>query len=158
MSWSLQLRNGDLALSGVSLAKTTGAQKLVQDLRCALLEERGHDDAHPRFGSLLDGGIDEYGRYQASLIGSHDWDRIRVEVQTEIQRIIADHQQKQIRRSTVDRQTYGESTLTPDELLVSVAGIEMTQAADRLMVRVTLNTGRGSVEEIDIPITNAPVI
>lgn len=158
MSWSLQLRNGDLALSGVSLAQTTGAQKLVQDLRCALLEERGHDDAHPSFGSLIDGGIDEYGRYVTSLIGTNDWGRIRSDVQSEIRRITADHQTKQINRSTLDRRVYGESTLTAGELLISVASIDMTQAQDRLMVRVTLNTGRGTVETIDIPIANAPVI
>lgn len=158
MSWSLQLRNGDLALSGNRFGHVDGTRKLVQDLRCTLLEPRGFDDAHPTFGSLIDGGIDEYGREVATIIGSSDWDRIRGEVRAEIQRVIMEHQRRQIQRSQQDRRTYGESTLSENELLISIAGISMAQAQDRLMVRVTLNVGNGTVTEINIPISNAPVI
>lgn len=158
MSWSLQLRNGDLALSGNRFGHVAGPQKLVQDLRCALLEPRGHDDLHPAFGSLIDGGIDEHGREVASIIGSSDWDRIRVDIKAEIQRVVMEHQRRQVTRSKLDRQTYGESTLSENELLISIAGIEMAQAQDRLMVRVGLNVGNGSVAQIDVPVTNSPVI
>jgi hypothetical protein len=158
MSWSLQLRNGDLALDGARFGQVSGAQKLVQDLRCAILEPRGHDDQHPRFGSLIDGGLDDYGNYVSSVIGAHDWDRTLLVIQTEISRMIAEHQARQIERSKRDRLTYGESTLSPGELLVSLEDIEMQQAQDRLLVTVHLRNGDGSLSALDIPIDTTTAI
>jgi hypothetical protein len=153
MSWSLQLRNGDLALGGTQLGTVTGPQKLVQDLRCALLEPRGWDDAHPSYGSLLDGGRDDNGADMASVIGTSNWERISLRVEGEIRRICALQQQAQLDRAKNDRYTYGESTLAPNELLVRVSSVSMFQAQDTLLARVTLETGTGNVAEIDIPVT-----
>src|SRR6476661_2816084 len=99
MSWSLALRNGDLAISGRSLGQTTGPSKLVQDLRCALLEPRGFDDLHPTFGSLIDGGQDEFGNQVAPLIGSTNWELAVLRIESEIRRIAADHQRRQLERA-----------------------------------------------------------
>lgn len=154
MSWSLQLRNGDLALNGTRLGQTTGAEKLVQDLRCALLERRGTDDAHPRFGSLLDGGRGDDGREVASIIGESDWDLIAMRVSGEIRRVAAEHQGRQIDRAKRDRLRYGQSTLINDELLADITSIDMIQAQDRLMVQVTLKTGESREITIDIPVSN----
>lgn len=158
MSWSLQLRNGDLALGGTSFAQTTGGNKLVQDLRCALLEHRGHDDMHISFGSLLDGGMDDFGVQQPSLIGTNDWNRIALRVEAEIRRIAQDHQQKQLERARQDRYTYGESTLSGNELLLQVTDIQMMQAQDALMVSVHLVTGTGQAIVINTPVASAPVV
>lgn len=152
MSWSLQLRNGDLALDGARLGQVTGSQKLVQDLRCALLEPRGTDDLHPLFGSMIDGGRDESGRYVPSVIGEDDWERAELQIYSEIQRIVSEHQQRQIIRSQQDRRVYGESTLSMGELLVSLVDVSMTRAQDMLMVHVTLRNGDGSTTQVDIPV------
>lgn len=154
MSWSLGLKHGDLFLDRGGYATTTGPNKLVQDLRCALLEERGHDPHHPEFGSLIDGGVDEYGHYVSTLIGDDDWDFVAMRVDGEIRRISALHQQAQIERSKRDRGTYGQSTLIPDELLLEVKSVTMQQAQDSLMVSVVLQTGDSREIAINVPITN----
>lgn len=152
MSWSLQLRNGDLATSGARLGQVTGGTKLVQDLRCALLERRGTDDMHPTFGSLIDGGRDEFGNEVDSIIGSSNWQRIAMRVEGEIRRICAEHQQRQVDRAQDDRLRFGESTLTNDELLVKVESVQMSQAQDTLWVSVVLSTGAGRTTTIDVPV------
>lgn len=157
MSWSLQLRNGDLALGGTRFGQVTGSQKLIQDLRCALLEHRGHDDMHPLFGSMIDGGRNEAGIEVSSIIGTNDWERIAMRVEGEIRRIGAEHQQRQIERAKQDRYRYGESTLENSELLLSVQDVDMIQVQDTLLVKVILETGSGTQTNITIPISNIPV-
>jgi hypothetical protein len=158
MSWSLKLRNGDLATGGARLGQVTGANKLVQDLRCALLTHRGHNEYHPRYGSIIDGGRTDAGDEAVSIIGSTDWERVALRVEGEIRRISADHQQQQLARAQKDRYTYGESTLSNDELLLEVTDVAMTQAQDALFVQVTLTTGTGKAIPLNIPVTDQPVI
>jgi hypothetical protein len=155
MSWSLELRNGDLSLGGTRLGSVTGGQKLVQDLRCAFLEPRGWDDIHPSYGSLLDGGLDDNGIQVDSVIGTNNWERIALRVEGEIRRICALYQQSQVDRARADRYTYGESTLAPNELLIRVSSVQMYQAQDTLLAHVTLETGIGDTVEIDIPVSSA---
>lgn len=151
MSWSLQLRNSDLALGGTQLAQVTDFQKLVQDLRCALLEHRGSDDMHPTYGSIIDGGFDQNGIEVISLIGTNDFQYAIHLIESEIKRVAAYHQASQVQRSKNDRLTYGESTLTPSELLVSIKNINFAQAQDKLVVNVVLQTAAGTTN-VQIPI------
>jgi hypothetical protein len=151
MSWSLQLRNGDLVLGGTSLAQVSGAQKMVQDLRCTILERMGTDDLHPWFGSLIDGGIQE-GVQQPSLIGEHDWQVASLTVQSEIRRIITQYQDMQIKRIENDRITYGASSLNPDEVLLGIQNIQIFQAEDRMMVKIALLTGINQTVNLDVSI------
>ena len=158
MSWSLELRNGDLNLSGTQLGQATGAQKLVQDLRCAILEPRGNDNMHPDFGSIIDGGLDKFGREVESVIGSTDWAFVSLRVQNEINRLAQELQQRQIARSKKDRYTYGESTLTPTEMLFSLSGFRLIQVQDTLVVEVTLTTGTGREIPITVPVADGTVL
>lgn len=158
MSWSLQIANGDLALGGAQFGQVTGQAKLVQDLRCALLEERGHDDMHPGFGSLIDGGLDDYGVYQQSLIGTTDWSRIALRVESEIRRICQEYQRAQLERARQDRYKFGESTLSQDELLLQISSIEMLQAQDQMMVTVSLITGSGSQVNMNVPVDSTGML
>lgn len=158
MSWSLQIRNGDLALGGAQFGQVTGQTKLVQDLRCALLESRGHDDMHPLFGSMIDGGYDEFGVYHESLISSTNWQRAALQIESEIRRICLDHQRRQLERARQDRNQYGESTLSPAELLLQVADIDMVQAQDRLLVTVHIVTGNNNTVAINIPVDATGVL
>lgn len=152
MSWSLQIRNGDLALGGAQFGQVTGQAKLAQDLRCAILEQRGHDDMHRGFGSLIDGGYDDFGEYQESVVGSSDWQRVALRVEAEIRRICGEHQARQLERARQDRYQYGQSTLSPDELLLQVSRIDMQQAQDRLLVTVSIITGNGNHVTLNVPV------
>lgn len=151
MSWSLELRGGDLVVGGASFGTVTQQAKLVQDLRCAILERMGTDEDHPWFGSLIDGGRLN-GREQESLIATTDWNVAVLAVESEIRRIVDLYQKQQIVRSERDRSTYGKPTLTPGELLMGVQGIQFFQAQDNLLCRVTLLTGADSEIPINVPL------
>lgn len=151
MSWSLQLRAGDLVVGGASFGTVSGSQKLVQDLRCAILERMGTDEAHPWFGSLIDGGRLN-GEDQPSIIATDDWDVAVLSVESEIRRIVDQYQKTQIIRSEEDRSRYGKPTLTPDEILMGISGMQFFQAQDNLLVRVTLTTGADQQLILNVPL------
>lgn len=151
MSWSLQIQNGDLSLNGGSYGTVSGSQKLAQDLKCALLERMGTDDAHPNFGSLIDGGVAN-GVEQPSLIATTDWTHAIALIESEIRRIINQYQASQVRRSENDRMTYGKPTLTPDELLVAISSIQFFQVQDALVVKVGIQTGANNTININLPL------
>ena len=151
MSWSLQLRKGDLVIGGTSFGTVTGQQKLVQDLRCAILERMGTDEDHPWFGSLIDGGRLN-GVEQSSLIASDDWGAAILSIEAEIRRIVDDYQKRQIVRTERDRTSYGTPTLTPGELLMGIAEMQFFQAQDNLLCRVTLITGADAQVTVNVPL------
>lgn len=158
MSWSLELRGGDLTLGGAKLGQTTGLNKLVQDLRCALLEPRGFDNLHPSFGSLIDGGIDENGIQVGTIIGGSQWEFAINRIENEIRRVAAFHQQRQAERSKNDRLQYGESTLSNEELLLNISSVSFSQAQDKLMVNVQLQTGQGQEVTISVPVADSSTL
>lgn len=158
MSWSLALRNGDLALGGTQLATVTGSQKLVQDLRCALLEPMGTDPVHPSFGSLIDGGRRADGTVVPSPLGGNNWSRIALQIETEIRRIADEHRQRQLTRAQSDQMIYGRPTLDAGELLIEIVNIAMTQIQTTLLIQVTLQVGDETQHTIVIPIPNVPVV
>lgn len=152
------MRNGDLALGGNQLAQVTGSQKIVQDLRCAFLEHRGHDDMHPTFGSLLDGGLDDQGVEVSSLIGESDWNLIGLRVSSEIRRVIATYQKQQAARAKDDRIRFGQSTLSNSELVASIDDIDLQQTADKLMVTITLTTGASDTFAVTLPLSSTGLV
>jgi len=156
MSWSLEIRSGDLTLRGIQLGKVTDHQKLVQDLRAALLEPQGTDDAHFNFGSVIDGGRRPDGTQIPSLLASVNWDRVAMDLESEIRRIGNDYQKRQLTRAQSDRLTYGSSTLSNNEILYNITNIDMIQAQDVLLCNITLQTGSGE-EKILLPISAVPI-
>jgi hypothetical protein len=106
MTWSLQIRNGDLTLAAAHYGTVTGEQKLVQDFRAYLLERMGTDDMHPDYGSLLDGGRLPSGRSVQGIIGETDPDIAELTISTEIKRIANEYQARQLERAKEDRQIY----------------------------------------------------
>jgi hypothetical protein len=157
MTWSLLLRGGDLVTGGATFGTVTGHSKLVQDLRCAILERMGNDESHPWFGSLIDGGRLN-GTEQPSIIATGDWNMAVLSVEGEIRRIVDQYQKTQIARSERDRSNYGKPTLTPSELLMGVSEIQFFQAQDNLLCRVTLVTGADSELILNVPLGTTPVI
>lgn len=150
MSWSLKLRNGDLALSGSSLETVSGAPKLVQDLRCWILERMGTDNLHPGFGSLFDGGVEPNGTVHTSVIGTFNEEIARLDIESDLRRILNEYQAKQVARLKVDRATYGKSTFSRGEVLVAVEGIEFTVALDTIYIVISLRTGDDSILSLDL--------
>jgi hypothetical protein len=135
----------------------TDHQKLVQDLRAALLEPQGTDDAHFNFGSVIDGGRRPDGTEVNSLLAGVNWDRIAMELESEIRRIGNDYQRQQINRAQSDRSVYGKSTLSNNELLFSISSIDMIQAQDALLCNITLQTGNEEEKTILLPISAVPI-
>lgn len=152
MSWSLRLQNGDLALEGRHVAQVSGTAKLVQDLKCAILEPRGHDSYHPSFGSIIDGGVNQQGVYVTSVIGDSDWAFVALRVETEIRRICSEYQRTQIERDKADRIRYGRSTLDLSEILEAVTNVNITQIQDTMRVQVAIRTASGRATTIEIPV------
>ena len=158
MSWSLQLRNGDLALNGVQLGTVSGSNKLIQDLRCALLEPMGTDDMHPSYGSLIDGGRRPDGTQAPSMLGSMNWNSVALQIRAEIRRIATEHRNRQLARARTDQNTYGKPTLDSGELLINITNITMQQVQDTMIVHVELEVGDGTNRVLNIPISSQSVI
>lgn len=129
----------------------TGSQKLVQDIRAALLERMGTDDLHPDFGSVLDGGVQD-GVEVDGIIGEVDPELIRTFVSTEINRIIDTYRDQQIARAQADQLTYAKSTLSPDESIAETA-INMGMIQDMLVIQIVITTESGDSRSIAIPFT-----
>lgn len=158
MSWSFAIRNGDLDVSNAQIGTARGAQKLVQDFRCALLESLGNDDMQPSWGSILDGGVAPDGTVVPGVVGTSDPELARLVIEGEVRRIATYIQQRQLQRIKQDRLTYSKATLTASEILVGVTGIRVVQTADELAVLVTLQTGANDLIDVAVPITEDTLV
>lgn len=152
MSWSLQITDGDFRVDSAHLGTVVGQQKLVQDLSCAILERMGTDNLHPSYGSLIDGGRTPSGVIVQSLIGEDDLEMVLIRIESEITRIAQLEQQAQLTRAKADKLAYGKATLTPQEVLMSLNGIDFTQSLDRLNVVVHIETATGNTFDITVPL------
>lgn len=153
MSWSLKLRNGDLSTKGASLDIVTGSEKLVQDLRCFILERMGTDSAHPDFGSLFDGGV-QNGLVHESVIGSWDWGMAESIIREDLNRIMKEYSDDQLIRARQDRAVYGRTTFTKGEVLMGIGNISFERSQDILYVTINLTTGDGQDLELDLTLNN----
>jgi hypothetical protein len=152
VSWSLQIRNGDLVVDQRKVGVVTGWQKLLQDLRCHLLERLGNDSMHPEFGSVLDGGVGPGGVEIEGIIGEIDEEVARSFIATEVGRIITEHQQKQLDRARSDQMGYGKHTLLDGELLES-AEVNVGFQGDVMVVQIIISTSAGDAKRISLPFT-----
>lgn len=146
MSFSLRLRHGDLALEGNSFGSVSGGQKLVQDLRCALLTPLGFNEDYPEYGSVLDG------EQENGIIGEINSRMAATRVQAEIGRVCEQYQRQQISRNQADANRFGRPTITPDETLLSVKSIHITPIESKIVAVVTLQTGGGHIK-VNIPVS-----
>lgn len=150
MSWSLLIQHGDLAVENNSLQQVTAEKKLVQDLRCHILERMGHDEIHPEFGSLIDGGVSQTIEIE-SVIGRVDWAYVQLEVEADLRRIIAEHQAKQLARAKDDALTYSKTTLTAGEVVINIIDFTVTQSLDNMFIHIKLQTAANNVLQLSIP-------
>lgn len=152
MTWSLEVRNGDLTVGGAQLGTVTAENKLVQDLRHYLLERMGTDNLHPAYGSLLDGGVTPDGKTHDGVIGSSFFQEASLFVESEIRRICNAYQSRQIERAKEDRMRYNKTTFTAGELLISVDRIDLTQSETTLQARIVLTTGTNQRVALTVPL------
>lgn len=154
MSWSLQIRNGDLVTDGAKLGVVTRQAKMIQDLSHWILERMGTDPLHPGYGSLIDGGVTPTGDYVEGVIGSGDMDFAQITVEQEIRRIIGEYQERQLARAKNDRMTRGKATLTASEVVIDVPAVEFIRDADELRVMVRLTTANDDDLSLEIPLSD----
>jgi hypothetical protein len=142
MSWSFNIKNGDLNQSGPGgFAVVTGGQKLLQDLKHWLLEPQGTDPLHPTYGSSLDGGQRKDGTVIEGLIGSTVYKERLLDAESEIRRVLFSYQQQQ--RARFQREISelgGKTTFAPNEILYSVDSVDVHQVDDKLVTQVNIRT------------------
>ncbi len=155
MSWSFQIRNGDLNFDGPGgFATVTGTQKLLQDIKCALLTPQGTDPSHPGFGSIVQGGITADGVEVPTMIGSLVTPELRLDLESEIRRILHTIQAQQLDRLTRESVIYGgRNTFSQGEILASVDNVVINQVGDTLLVRIVFTTGNGDQVTLTQPLS-----
>jgi hypothetical protein len=156
MSWSLKISDGDFRVDANHLSTVTAQSKLVQDFRCALLEQMGTDNLHPDFGSLIDGGITPDGTHHGGVIGEDDVEMVAMMIEAEVTRIARYIQRTQLARAKQDRFTLGRATLDPQEVLLEVNGINFEQKEDRLRVVIHLTSAINKDFDISLVINSNP--
>lgn len=156
MTWSLRIRNGDFVVDSAHLGTVTAQQKLLQDFRCAILEQMGTDNLHPNFGSLIDGGVNPEGEFVTGVIGEVNLDEVTLTIETEVARIARYMQRAQLARAKSDKLTYGRATLVPQEVLLSLNGIEFEQREDILGVTIFLTAANNANFEVELAINQNP--
>ena len=150
MSFSLELKNGDLGLSGTSLGTVVNAAKLQQDLVCSILTPLGFEELHPEFGSILE---EDLINPETTVIGTKDFNHAAAVVRSELLRICQNYQAQQIARNEDDAIKFGKPTLTPEEILLRVVSINFVSAEDHLLCNLTLEIGTDTLE-ISIPVSS----
>ena len=147
MTWSLQIKNGDLSFAGPGgFAAVAGTAKLVQDLKHWLLEPRGSDPFHPGYGSSLDGGQLSDGSVIASSLGNLFTREDLLSIEAEIRRVLSAYQLTQSQR--LDRETIqygGKNTFSAGEILQTVTDVDVRQLGDTAVVKISLATANGDL-------------
>lgn len=131
---TLLLRDGDLVPSHRDFLRVTGAGKVAQDLRCALLEPLGNDRFHPGWGSTLDQFI--------AIIANEN---SRAEVEAEVNRVIANYAAIQRDKVEVDINSNAEPRYSTDEILSRIGRVEVTIAYETVHVDISVVTVAGEV-------------
>lgn len=147
MSYSFHLSQGDLNPAGHNgAAIVTGQNKLIQDLRNALLEPRGTDPANPAYGSTLDGGLNPDGSVTATNIGEPITRERMARIEAEVRRVLSTHQTEQLERIKRENAKYGgKTTVTPAELLHDIVSVDTVSIMDTVLVRCNIRTQQGRI-------------
>jgi phage baseplate assembly protein W len=125
VSYSLAVSDGDLVQNGSQLSLVFGVDKLRQDIQLWLTERHGGDRFHVNMGSILQ-----------DFIGLVANESSRVEVQSEVLRVLEGYQQLQLKKFKDAPQS-----LSASELLVSVDKIITAIKYDTVNVTIKLRNG-----------------
>lgn len=134
MSYSLAIADGDLVQRGSRLDVVYGVDKLKQDVYCWLMERLGGDRFHVSYGSILE-----------KFIGGIARESTRVEVQSEIFRVLQNYQYTQLRRFKENPEKMSAS-----ELLISIEDILATLNYDTIRASLKLRNGSNEYTTIKV--------
>ena len=112
-----------------SLLVARNETKLVQDLRCFILQGLGSDMYHPTYGSNIEEAV------------GGDFRITTMDIESELKRIVRLYQERQISRARTDQVARGRVSLEQGEVLVSLDNIDFQQEQDRLTVNMVIKTG-----------------
>ena len=144
MSKSLSITTGDLSVTGRHYDTVSGKDKLIQDLRCALIEQVGDDPATPEFGSRFE--TDDY-------LGQVYSDELAQEAQIDVITILQEYQAAQLAKIQQEVITYnGLNTLSEGEVIETIDSVDSIFSGDTLIIRVQLTTIGGDQIKIDVPV------
>ena len=115
----------DIKLKGSHVGLVYGRDKLIQDLTLWLTERYRSDRFHSNYGSILDGFI---GEVMDPMTAS--------EVEAEVYRVLQNYQMVQYRRMQDD-----PTSLSPEEVLVEVEGVNAKVDFDSVVVVISIVTG-----------------
>jgi phage baseplate assembly protein W len=131
---TLLLSEGDLVTTHDDLAMCTGVTKLQQDLRGALLEPIGTDRFHPGWGSSLNDFL--------AQIADED---TRVEIESEINRVISNYAAVQRDKIESDIMGDGQTRFSTDEILARIRRVQVQVRDESVLVGISLTTVTGEV-------------
>lgn len=154
MTYSLNIMGGDLSLGGPGgLSTVTGGEKLIQDLKCWLLEAIGTDPLHPDYGSKLDGGGAPGSPQQWGMIGSEIDSTSLMMVEAEVRRILNQYQQQQVNRIQIEQTLYnGKNTYVMGEILYSIDSVTASRFKDTIIVNANIRTANGQSLSLTQPV------
>jgi phage baseplate assembly protein W len=144
MSKSLSIKTGDLSVTGRHYDTVSGKDKLIQDLRCLMIERVGNDPATPDFGSQFD--TDTY-------IGQVYTDVLAAEARQEVQDLLEGYQAAQLQKIKDETIAYnGLNTFSDGEVIQSIDSIASVTTGTSLLIRVILTTMSSEQIKIDVPL------
>ena len=153
MTWSLKLTpDGDLALGGASLGKVANEDKLLQDLKYELREEKGSDLSDPSYGSNLSSEIGSSPAYSSSG-GTDRMGDIGVRIESDIAEVIRRYQKRQLSRAMSDKMSRGVATLTPREAVVDFSVDEIIQNQTTVDVKINITTAKSNPSGYPVQLT-----
>lgn len=132
---TMMLRDGDLVVSRRDYVMTTGAGKVAQDIRGALLEPLGNDRFHTGWGSTLD-----------QFVGTVLNEFSEMDIEAEVNRVINNY--AAIQRDRIDTDIISEAAtprFTTDEVLSRIDSIALTSDADTVNIVIRLRTVSGEI-------------
>jgi phage baseplate assembly protein W len=137
MTWSLKLTaDGDLALGSHGFAEVANEEKLIQDLRCELLEPKGLNPLNPQYGSNLEGEL-------SSDFMTTD-NELMTRIEADIMEVIKSYQDRQLARAKYDKMVRGSATLTPKEVVVAAQISNFVPNQTSVNVTVDITTASSS--------------
>lgn len=124
-SW--RISNGDLVLGPHGFAEVTGTDRVLQDLRLAVLEPFGSDRFHTKWGSLLQQMI---GHPITPLTGQT--------IQSEILRLVQNYITIQNDIQSTAIKNGNRSIFGTNDLVSSIENINIVQKQTQMIISVTL--------------------
>jgi hypothetical protein len=153
MTWSLKLtEDGDLALGGSALGKVANEEKLIQDLRCELIQEKGSDFINPTYGSDLNEEIASDLMFTQSASG-YQVDEVSLHIESAIADVIRRYQQRQLSRAMSDKMSRGTATLTTREVVVNFDIQDVIQNETNVSVIIDITTAKTAPDRYPVKLT-----